>query len=147
MVRTVTITGTPASIDSILDTTCSLASQILITARGGDGAVNVGTVNVTGSLGAFNGAAVALSGDMTVSGTIALIRVASATSVSLNLDTANLAGPATNFFINVGSDLSVSTKAPIGSDLRRSLDQRGYQRGADNHGSGDQHHPCHRGFH
>jgi hypothetical protein len=69
----VTLSGGPASVDSVVATGSTDKSSLLVSGKGGDGSVIFGDVFIDGAFGTLGGKVVVLTGDVTAGGAIASV--------------------------------------------------------------------------
>lgn len=80
-----TVTGTGLSIAGISLTGTTAASTLNVTGVGGDGLVEIGSITSAGAIRTINATRGALSGDLTVAGTVSKIALDSATGGTISI--------------------------------------------------------------
>jgi fibronectin type 3 domain-containing protein len=66
----VLLTGGPANVETVTGTGTTVKSSLLVSGKGGDGAVTVGDVNLDGAFGTLGGKVMDLTGDVTAGGAL-----------------------------------------------------------------------------
>jgi cyclophilin family peptidyl-prolyl cis-trans isomerase len=107
-----TVTGSGLSIGSISLAGTTAASTLNISGAGGDGVVEIGTIASDGDLRAISGARAAVSGDVTIAGSVGRVQLASATGGTI---TVNGAGGRLALVVASATDEAVNSSEAIAS--------------------------------
>lgn len=107
-----TVTGSGLSIGSISLAGTTAASTLSVSGAGGDGLVQIGTITSDGDLRAISGARAAVSGDITLGGSVGRVQLASATGGTI---TVNGTGGRLALVVASATDEAVSSSEAIAS--------------------------------